>query len=129
MTESLQVHGALDREDPALPRHDPHRMYGSDAAEVAELAATDETLASPLHPDLPYSGAEFVYAARSEMAVGLEDALARRTRCLLLDAEASLEIAPKVATLLASELGRDQSWINDEVTAYQSLAEGYRLST
>ena len=127
VTESLQVHGALERDDPALPEHDPHRMYGSDAAEVAAIAATDGTLASPLHEDLPYSGAEIVHAARSEMAVGLEDALARRTRCLLLDAEASLEVAPKVAALLAAELGRDQAWIDDELESYRSLAAGYRL--
>ena len=61
------------------------------------------------------------------MAVGLEDALARRTRCLLLDAEASLEIAPKVAALLAADLGRDQAWIDDELESYRSLAAGYRL--
>ena len=126
VTESLKVHGSLDRNDPALPKHDPHRMYGSDAVEVAAIAEADPALESTLHPELPYSGAEFVYAARSEMAVGLEDAMARRTRCLLLDAEASAEIAPKVATLLAAELGRDQAWINHEVKAFRDLADGYR---
>ncbi len=126
-TESLQVHGAMERDDPALPKEDPHRMYGSDAGEVAAIATSDAALAVPLHSDLPYTGAEFVYAARAEMAVGLEDALARRTRSLLLDAAASSEIAPRVASLLAAELGHDQAWIDREVATYRKLAAGYQL--
>ena len=126
-TEALRIHGALDRDDPRLPEHDPHRMYGSDAAIVAAIAESDPELAKPLHEDLPYTGAEFVFAARHEMALDLDDALSRRTRCMLLDAAAAAEIAPRVAGIMAGELGFDQGWIDREVASFRELAAGYRL--
>jgi len=51
--------------------------------------------------------------------------LARRTRMLLLDARASIEMAPAVAALLAAELGRDEGWQEEQVEAYGKLARGY----
>jgi glycerol-3-phosphate dehydrogenase len=53
--------------------------------------------------------------------------LARRTRSLLLDARASIEIAPRVAGLMARELGRDDAWARREVETYETLARGYLL--
>lgn len=128
-TESLRVHAALDRDDPALPEHDPHRMYGADASFVAAIAEGEPGLAERLHADLPYTGAEIAFAARHEMALDLDDALSRRTRCLLLDASAATEIAPAVAAILASELGRDQAWIDAEVASFRALAAGYRVES
>jgi glycerol-3-phosphate dehydrogenase len=68
-----------------------------------------------------------VRAARHEMARSVEDALARRTRALLLDARASAEAAPRAAALLAAELGRDDDWQRRQVAAYRELARGYWL--
>jgi glycerol-3-phosphate dehydrogenase len=102
-------------------------MYGADASIVAEIAAGDADLAAPLHPELPYTGAEIVFAARHEMALGLDDALSRRTRCLLLDARAAAEIAPRAAAIMAAELGGDQAWIDEEISRFQTLAAGYTL--
>jgi len=51
--------------------------------------------------------------------------LARRTRALLLDARASVEISVAVASLIAKELGRDERWEKDQVSAFRSLAGGY----
>lgn len=128
VTESLRIHAALDRDDPKLPAHDPHRMYGSDGASVAAIAEADPSLAELLHPSLPYTGAEIAFAARQEMALDLDDALSRRTRCILLDATAATEAAPRAAEIMAAELGRDQAWIDAEVESFKSLADGYRLS-
>jgi glycerol-3-phosphate dehydrogenase len=61
------------------------------------------------------------------MARSVEDALARRTRALLLDARASVEAAPRTAALLAAELGRDEAWQRRQVAAYRELARGYWL--
>jgi glycerol-3-phosphate dehydrogenase len=61
------------------------------------------------------------------MARTVEDFLARRTRSLLLDARASLEMAPKVAALMAEELGRDQAWQEEQVRAYEELARAHVL--
>ena len=127
ITEGLKVHAALERDDPNLPAHDPHRMYGSDSARILEIAAAEPSLAEPIHADLPYTGAEIAWAAREEMALDLDDALARRTRSLLLDAAAAIEAAPRAASILASELGRDSQWEADQVRSFTELANGYRL--
>ena len=62
------------------------------------------------------------------MARSVEDVLARRTRCLLLDARGSIEMATKTAALMAEELGRDQAWQDDQVQTYTELARGYLLT-
>ena len=49
-------------------------------------------------------------------------------RALLLDARASLEIAPKVAKLMATELGYDDAWVDKAVAIYAELASSYILS-
>jgi len=61
------------------------------------------------------------------MARTCEDALARRTRSLLLDARASIEAAPRAATLLARELGRDAAWCAAESARFRALAGEYLL--
>ena len=57
----------------------------------------------------------------------MEDFLSRRTRSLLLDARASIEIAEPVAKLMAKDLDRNKSWIREQVADYKSLAEGYLI--
>jgi glycerol-3-phosphate dehydrogenase len=44
---------------------------------------------------------------------------------LLLDARATIEAAPAVAAVLASELGRDQTWEAKQVQEFTKLASGY----
>ncbi len=61
------------------------------------------------------------------MARTLDDILSRRTRALFLNARAAIEMAPAVAKLMASELGRDQDWIQDQIASFKHLAEGYLL--
>ena len=81
----------------------------------------------PLHPRLPYRGVHVVWALRHEMARDVEDILARRTRCLLLDARAAVEAAPAVAEIAALELGHDRKWADEQVRDFEALASGYRL--
>ncbi len=59
-------------------------------------------------PGLPYTGAELVYAAREEMALTLDDVLARRTRARIQRAHDAMAAAPAVARLLAPEMGWDE---------------------
>ncbi|HQS99243.1 MAG TPA: glycerol-3-phosphate dehydrogenase/oxidase [Thiobacillus sp.] len=116
VTASLPLHGATA--SPA-PVDDPLARYGSDAPALRALAAADPDLAAPLHPALPLTGAEVIWAARHEMARTAVDVLARRARATILDAGASLDIAPAVARLLAHELGHDEAWIAQQTTACQ----------
>jgi glycerol-3-phosphate dehydrogenase len=100
-------------------------VYGSDAANILALARERPHLAERLHPDLPYIGAEIVWAAQFEMSRTLDDALSRRTRALLLNARAAVAIAPVAAALLAGELGKDEAWARGQVNAFSALAKQY----
>ena len=66
-----------------------------------------------------------MWAARFEMARTVEDVLARRTRALFLNARAALAMAPRVAELLARELGRDSKWQAEQVRAFGELRQRY----
>ena len=72
---------------------------------------------------------QVVWGARHEFAMTVEDVLARRTRSLFLDARASIESAPRVATVLAGELGQDDAWAAEQVRRFQELARGYLLDS
>jgi glycerol-3-phosphate dehydrogenase len=100
--------------------------FGSNANTVLDLVNEDKSLRERLIPDLPYLHAEVVYACRAEMAMTLEDVLARRTRIILEDGTRGMGIAPAVAALMARELG----WSNDEshsqVEQYRALV-GHQL--
>jgi glycerol-3-phosphate dehydrogenase len=119
-TEMLRIHGATDE-----PNDGPLARYGSDAGAVARVLGERPGWSEPLHPDLPYRAGEAAWAARYEMVRTVEDVLARRMRALLLDARASLEIAPRVAAILASELGFDEAWQREQVERYRELSAGY----
>jgi len=122
-TEHLQIHGWTRQNIPEANL----RVYGADALSIREIANTEPDLGQRIHPELPYAGAEVVWAAREEMARTVEDVLARRTRALLLGARASIAAAPRVAELMARELGKDESWKRKTVEDFQKVAQGYVL--
>ncbi len=122
-TAELRLHGYTEELDPS----DPQSVYGSEIPALRALIAGRPELGELLHPSLPYKAAEVVWAARTELARRVEDVLARRTRSLLLDARASADAAPRVAGLMAEELGRDAAWVESETRAYRELAAGYVL--
>ncbi|HET9091087.1 MAG TPA: glycerol-3-phosphate dehydrogenase C-terminal domain-containing protein, partial [Acidimicrobiales bacterium] len=66
--------------------------------------------------------AEAVFAVRDEMAGSLEDVLSRRTRALLLDAEATRRSAPAVCRLVGDELGWDDARRAGELARFEQLA-------
>ncbi|MFN7094444.1 MAG: glycerol-3-phosphate dehydrogenase C-terminal domain-containing protein, partial [Burkholderiales bacterium] len=102
----------------------PLSVYGTDINKIHAIQ-TELNNFAPLHPDLPYYEAEVVYQVRYEMAVTIEDVLARRTRALLLDAKAALTAAPKVAQLMAQELGKNQEWENNQLAEFTAIAAKY----
>jgi glycerol-3-phosphate dehydrogenase len=122
-TENLRIHGWLKQVDPSDPLH----VYGSDGPQLQKLIDDKKKLAAPVHEDLPLTAAQVVWAVRHEMARTVEDVLARRTRCLLLDARASIEAAPAVAKLMAGEMWRGRKWQREQVEAFTGVADGYIL--
>jgi glycerol-3-phosphate dehydrogenase len=94
---------------------------------IAALVACDTSLAQPLHPRLPYRRADVVWAVRETMARTVEDVLARRTRALFLDAQASIEAAEDVAAIMAVELNWNAGQTAMQVQQYREFARGYLL--
>jgi glycerol-3-phosphate dehydrogenase len=127
VTETLAVHGSHP-DAPVVAGERGWDVYGSDSPFITALVEKEPALGEKLHPDLPFLAAEVVWAARSEMARTVEDVLARRTRALLMGARASVACAPRVAALLARELGRDAAWEKKQVAEYTQLAVGYVLA-
>ncbi|MCU0660913.1 MAG: FAD-dependent oxidoreductase [Myxococcota bacterium] len=124
ITRSLRIHGYHRH----AHKYGRLRAYGSDAQAILDLERAVPELADKLHERLPTTCGQVAFAARREMARTLDDVLARRTRDLLLDAQAALEAAPKVAALLAKELGRDDAWQRAQVEAFERIAAAYRVS-
>jgi len=128
-TATLPIHGARvagQGPDPGpTDFHAPLYYYGSDIPAIRALASADPSLGILLHPRLSYIRAEIVWAAREELCMTVEDAMCRRTRALLLDAQAAIESAPAVAELLARELGRDAAWQEAQLEEFRALAAGY----
>jgi glycerol-3-phosphate dehydrogenase len=123
VTRTLNVHGFHTNAD----RFGALSVYGSDARPIQELMRETPSLETPLHADLPYTGAEVVWATRHEMARTVEDVLARRTRALFLNTRAAIAMAPEVARLMGAELGWDAAWQAAEVAAFAALAKGYQI--
>ena len=64
-------------------------------------------------PGAGYIAAEALYAVRHEGALHLEDVLARRMRISIETIDRGTEIADRVASLIAPELG----WSDDDIAA------------
>jgi glycerol-3-phosphate dehydrogenase len=97
--------------------------YGSHASAVLDLIEEEKSWGQRLVSDLPYLRAEVVYACRAEMAMMLEDVLARRTRLILEDGARGAGIAPEVADLMAGELGWSKEQTNAQVERYRALVD------
>jgi glycerol-3-phosphate dehydrogenase len=124
---SLAASGTPTTRPSPAPNRDHLALYGSDHPHILALQAADPNLAIPLHPRLPFTGAEVIWAVRQECALTIEDVLARRVRALFLDAKASIEMAPKVAALMRAAMEKDAEWEAAQIQAYTTLAKGYLL--
>lgn len=120
-TKNLKIHGY--KPNPDLNNH--LYVYGTDVEFIQKLENEHPEYREKLHPNFEYKASEVVWAARAEMARTVEDVLARRVRVLFLDASSSIAMAPKVAQVLAKELGKDEQWVENQVTAYTKLAKQY----
>ncbi len=97
-------------------------VHGSDAAEV--YASGDGPPAwEPLATGVPLTVAEIRHAVRCEMACTLADVLERRSRIALFATERASAIAPRVADLVAAELGWTAARRDTELGAFLRQCE------
>lgn len=121
-TKHLKIHGYKENVD----HSNPFYFYGTDEKGVLKLAMEDG-MGDFISESLDVINAQVVWAVRHEMARNVEDFLARRTRCQLLDAKESIKMAPKVAEIMAAELGEDSAWQIDQVKKYTQVTSNYIL--
>ncbi|MGB2526608.1 FAD-dependent oxidoreductase [Flagellimonas sp. SN16] len=120
-TQTLKIHGYTTGKiaDGSL------EFYGADAIGIAQLKRDHPDWNHPLHPKFSFTAAEVIWAVRNEMARTVDDILARRLRILFLNARAAIELAPKVAEIMAGEIGKDQEWINTQIEDFHNIAKNY----
>jgi len=109
----------------ALANENGFSVYGSDAEKINRIIEARPELNEKIHPDYSYLKAEVVWMVKEEMAIKVEDVLARRFRILFLDARAATEMAPLVAEIMAEELGQDKEWEEREVEDFLKTAQKY----
>ncbi|PWT77372.1 MAG: FAD-dependent oxidoreductase [Bacteroidetes bacterium] len=124
ITSSLSIHGAKEQTDFENPMY----YYGTDSRFIDFIIKEDPSTGIHIHDRLPYTKAEIIWAAREEMCMTVEDALSRRTRSLLLDANAAIESAPLVAETIAKELKKEGDWVRNQVEDFRLLAKNYLVS-
>ncbi len=123
-TQDYPIHGS--KADPDY--NDPLYIYGTDADAIRNLIAGSPEMAEKLHPDYPYTVGEVIWIIRNEMALTVEDVLARRLRILFLDARAAMEMAPRVADLLATGKKKDAAWKIQQLDSFNRIASNYILT-
>ena len=121
VTAKLPVHAHTK----ILDWDDPFYFYGIYANDLRQRINADES--GWLSKELKLHKAQIFWAVENEMAQTLEDILARRTRCLFLNAKETCRIAPEVATILAQQLGKDKEWESAQLRAFLLLAKNYQL--
>ena len=106
---------------------DPLHIYGGTGQQVAQFISSDPEYGAPIDDAFSYVAGQVAWAARHEMARTVEDVLARRLRALFLNAPAALRAAPRVADLLAAELGRNDAWKTSQVQDFNAVAQHYMV--
>lgn len=102
--------------------------YGDRAWEVCEYSEPTGVewprFGKPLVEGFPHIEAEVVYACR-EYACTVEDVLSRRTRLAFLNKEAAIKAIPKVADIMAKELGWNAKIKKEQINAARHYIDSY----
>jgi glycerol-3-phosphate dehydrogenase len=120
ITHNLPVHGYDYNSDWTDPLH----VYGVDIDKIIKLDPEGNT---SLSKEVHLTKNQVIWAVREEMAMTVEDVLARRTRVLFLNASESLILAPTVAAIMGKEMGKDSSWIATQIENYTTLTQNYLM--
>ncbi len=122
-TETLKIHGYCEN----AKKFGDLAIYGQDAEKIKKLIEENPDWAEKLHKNFPYCLAEVIWATRCELAITVEDILARRLRILFLDSAAAVELSPKVAQIMAREMKKDKVWIDEQIKQFAETAVNYSV--
>ena len=120
-THKLKLSGYDENIDFDNPLH----AYGSDATKITAqgTAKDNQSLSSKFY----ITKNLILWSIQKEMAIHLEDVMARRIRCLFLDAEETSKIAPSVVEIMANYLNKDEFWIKDELSRANKIIKNYTI--
>ena len=99
-------------------------IYGTRARDIADLGALDPTLGIPLTDGSLATGAEIVWAFEHEMAIGLTDAIVRRTMAAWTP-DLGRAVARGAAGIGQSHLGWSNDHATDELAEFESYIERF----
>ena len=120
-TRTLPIFGY----EPHSNWEDPMHYYGTESKKIKALDTKTGT--TSLSKKIFITENQIIWAVQEEMAINLEDILARRTRCLFLDAFETEKIATQVASIVAKKFGHNESWIKNELEKFNTLVKKYQL--
>ena len=121
ITHSLPIHGYDYNSDWSNPMH----VYGTD---IDKISALDEEGNTSLSEAVHLTKNQIIWAVREEMAMTVEDVLARRTRTLFLNAAEAKNLVAQVAHIMADEMGEDQNWIENQIENFTTLTHNYQIA-
>jgi len=125
ITKQLRIHGhTSDQVDFSHPLY----WYGTDQKRIVKLIEKDPMMGEVISEKLHILKAQIIWAIREEYARTLEDCLSRRIRALQLDAQESIQMAPRTAEIMAEELGFNIQWKRKQIETYIALAQTYLLT-
>jgi glycerol-3-phosphate dehydrogenase len=130
-TERLRLTGAGDAVDDDSTQEsvvNADSLYGTEIAAIRDLEGQFPELAEPWSRGLPYRLSHAVYAIRGEMAVTLDDVMARRTRAFLLNATEAAEAATAVAGAISMFGGVDAGWYSRELATIPTILSRFRIA-
>ncbi len=102
---------------------DSLHVYGADRQKIISMGKPDNN--DSLSDKFYISKNLILWAVEHEMAIHIEDVLARRVRCLFLDAKETLRIAAEVAEITATALQKDDEWIAQEIKKFKTITQNY----
>lgn len=122
-TAEADLRATIDRLNwsPATVDHLLHR-YGSNIADIADIAIDKPSLAVPLHGAPAYLGAEIAYAITHEGALHLDDLMLRRTRMVYEYPDEARAAVPAVAAIASRYLDWTPEHAALEVAVYTRQA-------
>lgn len=90
------------------------------------LAAPTLPLAdAPTNGRLAFTEKQIQQAIGDQLALTAEDMLARRSRCLFLNAQAAIAAAPDIIKMMGKHLGKDPNWEATQLAEFKANARHY----
>lgn len=136
ITKNLKIHGYDEKNIRNNKKKSFYwSRYGKDEYHIKELMKINPFFKKKLFSSdnkksiySNYTEAEVIWMIRNEMARTIEDVLARRFRLLFLNAKKAIDIAPKIAKIMAKELSKNEEWEKLQIKNFNKLAMQYHYS-